>query len=289
MALGNRREAKGRRRWTALVLSMLLLGYARASGEAHHGFGDYDPAAIVTVTGTVVRFANENPHASVVLRVEGEEWFCLLPSADGLVRRAIAPATFAIGSRVTLKGYRHKTERLHMRPEWLIRDGVEQSLRDARPPLPGETTEDWVMLGTKLHGGFGSYIALGVHIGLDAREQLRAEPRTLDVTVLNGPNAPCACIADGLQLSTGATPGRGALTVLPGTTGADVFAEVTVTVRASGRRLRYTVPAEARELLDQWNKIPAAERLAALRTVPATELYDRAELPAGVPEQRGRR
>jgi len=248
-----------------------------ATGVAHHGFGDYDPSKLVSLTGTVVRFANENPHASVVIRVDGEEWFCLLPSADGLVRRAIAPATFAPGSRVALKGYLHRKEPRHMRPEWLVTNGVEQSLRDARPPLPGESAEDWVLLGTKLHGGFGSYIALGVHIGLDARERLGAPPRSYDVTLQNGKAAPCACLADGLQLSTGATPGRGSLRVVSDIAAGDVFAIVTVRERTSGRTLTYTVPGEARELLDQWNKIPAAERLPALRTVPSSELFERVE------------
>lgn len=274
---GRRGQAGARAALVFLMLCGAVVGIT-----AHHGFGDYDPASLVTLTGSVVRFANENPHASVVIRVEGEEWFCLLPSADGLVRRAIAPATFAPGVRVTLKGYRHRREPRHMRPEWLVTNGVEQSLRDARPPLPGESAEDWVLLGTKLHGGFGSYIALGVHIGLDARERLGAPPRSYDVTLQNGKAAPCACLADGLQLSTGATPGRGSLHVLPGLAAGDVFAVVTIRERTSGRTLTYTVPGEARELLDEWNKIPAAERLPALRTVPSSELYERVE--RGQPE-----
>lgn len=266
--------------WLVLArgaLMLLLLCVAGVRAHAHHGFGDYDPSKLVTLAGTVVRFANENPHASVVIRVEGDEWFCLLPSADGLARRAIAPATFAPGARVALKGYLHRKEPRHMRPEWLVTDGVEQSLRDARPPLPGESAEDWVLLGTKLHGGFGSYIALGVHIGLDARERLGAPPRSFDVTLQNGKAAPCACLADGLQLSTGATPGRGSLQVLSGLAAGDVFAVVTIKERTSGRTLTYTVPGEARELLDQWNAIPPAERLPALRTVPSSELFERVE------------
>lgn len=158
-----------------------------------------------------------------------------------------------------------------------IASGIEQSPRETRPPLLGETAEDWVLLGTKLHGGFGSYIALGVHIGLDARERLGAPPRSYDVTLQNGKAAPCACLADGLQLSTGATPGRGSLRVVSDIAAGDVFAIVTVRERTSGRTLTYTVPGEARELLDQWNKIPAAERLPALRTVPSSQLFERVE------------
>jgi formylmethanofuran dehydrogenase subunit E len=165
-----------------------------------------------------------------------------------------------------------------MRPEWVIEGSVERSLRDARGPLPGETDEDWVTLGTKPHGGFGSYVALGVYIGLDAREQLGAKPRQLEVSFANAANAPCPCLADGLQLATGATVGRGSLTMAsePAPTGA--FGVVTVTDPTSRRTLRYTIPDEAREMLDNWNKLPAHERLPALRTVPADELFQRVEI-----------
>lgn len=147
----------------------------------------------------------------------------------------------------------------------------------SRPPLPGEAADDWVALGTRLHGGFGSYIALGVHIGLDARQHLAAALRALDVTVQIGPDAPCPCIADGLQLSTGATPGRGSLRVLSGRAADSAFAVVTVTDRASGRVLEYTIPASARARLDAWNALAPAERLPVLRTVPAATLFTRVE------------
>ncbi len=52
--------------------------------------------------------------------------------------------------------------------------------------LPGaalaNTPEQWIELGRQVHGGFGFYIALGIRIGLDARERLNAEPRELAVT-----------------------------------------------------------------------------------------------------------
>lgn len=162
---------------------------------------------------------------------------------------------------------------------WGFTSPAAQSADGTRPPLAGEAAEDWVGLGAKLHGGFGSYIALGVHIGLDAREQLGAAPRTLEVTFVNGADAPCPCMADGLQLSTGATPGRGLLRVDSTSTPAGTFGIVTVTARESGRTLRYTIPATARALLDGWNKLPPEERLAALRTVPAATLFERTELP----------
>ena len=45
-----------------------------------------------------------------------------------------------------------------------------------------ETPEEWIVLGARVHGGFGSFIPLGIKIGLDAVERLKAQPRELAVT-----------------------------------------------------------------------------------------------------------
>src|SRR3974390_1979146 len=45
-----------------------------------------------------------------------------------------------------------------------------------------ETADEWIALGTRVHGGFGAFIPLGIRIGLDAMERLNAHPRELAVT-----------------------------------------------------------------------------------------------------------
>ena len=44
-----------------------------------------------------------------------------------------------------------------------------------------ETPEEWVALGTRVHGFFGGFIPAGIRIGLDAKERLKAEPRALSI------------------------------------------------------------------------------------------------------------
>lgn len=44
-----------------------------------------------------------------------------------------------------------------------------------------ETPEEWIRLGGRVHGGFGSYIALGIRIGLDAMKRLDTQQRVLKV------------------------------------------------------------------------------------------------------------
>ena len=44
-----------------------------------------------------------------------------------------------------------------------------------------ETPEEWIALGARVHGAFGSFIPLGIKIGLDAVNRLKAKPRELTV------------------------------------------------------------------------------------------------------------
>lgn len=137
---------------------------------------------------------------------------------------------------------------------------------------------DWVALGTQLHGGFGSYVALGVHIGLDALRELGAERRAVQVTFINGALAPCPCVADGLIIATGATPGRGSFVVLADMAAAGAFAVVRVHDPKSARTLSYVVPDALRSQLDAWNQLPATERLNAVASAPRSQLFRREEI-----------
>lgn len=65
----------------------------------------------------------------------------------------------------------------------LLNDHQQLALQQSRS---SETPDQWVELGRRVHGGFGSYIALGIRIGLDAMQRLNATPRTLDVTYYSG-------------------------------------------------------------------------------------------------------
>lgn len=138
--------------------------------------------------------------------------------------------------------------------------------------------DDWVALGTRLHGGFGSYIALGVHVGLDALRELGAERRGVEVTFASGSNAPCPCMADGLILATGATPGRGSFVVSSEKAAAGAFAVVQVRHLKTGRTLRYVIPDALRTQLDAWNQLPPAARLGAVATAPAGQVFTRTEI-----------
>jgi hypothetical protein len=47
-------------------------------------------------------------------------------------------------------------------------------------------TEQWVALLTRVHGGLGAFLPVGIRIGEDAMKRLNAKPRELDVTFYQG-------------------------------------------------------------------------------------------------------
>ena len=64
--------------------------------------------------------------------------------------------------------------------------------------------------GIKFHGHLGPYLVLGLLAGELALKKLRAKKYfDLEVKVWGANNKPKSCLIDGLQLSTGATYGKG--------------------------------------------------------------------------------
>jgi formylmethanofuran dehydrogenase subunit E len=116
-----------------------------------------------------------------------------------------------------------------------------------------ETPDEWVALGTRVHGGFGSFIPVGIRIGTDAMERLKAQPRELSVVYSSGEGVPCPCSADGVMLAVSASPGQGSLQVTAEKSSPGTFAVVVIRPRKGGDGLRYTVPMSVMPKLGQIN------------------------------------
>ena len=121
-------------------------------------------------------------------------------------------------------------------------------------PVWGETPDEWIALGARVHGAFGAFIPLGIKIGLDASERLKSQPRELSVTYYDSDKSPCACFADGIAIATYASVGQRSLTIAPEKAPGDALAVVIIRPRKGGAGLKYTIPASDLARLGPMNK-----------------------------------
>jgi formylmethanofuran dehydrogenase subunit E len=121
-------------------------------------------------------------------------------------------------------------------------------------PARAETPDEWIALGTRVHGGFGAFIPLGIRIGLDAVARLGAKPRELAVVYHDSAKSPCACFADGIAIATTASVGQRTLTIAPEPAPEGAIAVAVIRPRAGGAGFRYTIPVAALARLGAMNK-----------------------------------
>ena len=131
-----------------------------------------------------------------------------------------------------------------------------------------ETPEEWVKLLSRVHGGFGSFLPVGIRIGEDAMKRLDAKPRELSVVFYQGDGVPCPCPIDGVMLAIGASPGQGTAQVAVEKSPPGTFAVVVIRPRKGGEGLRYTVPMSQMPKLGQINAT-MSDPLARYRAVMA--------------------
>ena len=149
----------------------------------------------------------------------------------------------------------------------------------AAPSARAETPEEWIKLGTRIHGGFGPLIPIGIRIGLDSLTRLKAEPRTVAVTYYSGEKAPCPCIADGVMISTQASPGQGTLQVMAEKAPPGVLASIVVRERKGSAAVRYTVKDEWLPKIVEW--IRTLDPMGRYQAVMAADgLFEVSPVPA---------
>lgn len=124
----------------------------------------------------------------------------------------------------------------------------------ALPASAQQTPDEWITLGRRVHGGFGTFIPAGIRIGQDAMKRLEAGPRDLTVTYYDSDKAPCACVSDGIMIATTASPGQRSLTISPQKAPEGMMAMAVIRHKRTGKAFRYTVPEKWLLQLAQWNK-----------------------------------
>jgi formylmethanofuran dehydrogenase subunit E len=124
----------------------------------------------------------------------------------------------------------------------------------ASAPALSENPEEWVKLGARVHGGFGSFLPVGIRVGLDALDRLGAKPRDVAVVYYDSDKAPCACVADGVAIATMASVGQRTLRVATEKAPAGQMAVIVVRHKKSGKTLRYSIAETWLPKLIEMNK-----------------------------------
>jgi formylmethanofuran dehydrogenase subunit E len=124
----------------------------------------------------------------------------------------------------------------------------------AASPGSSETKEEWIALGSRVHGAFGAFIPLGIKIGLDAMNHFNAKPRELAVVYYDSDKSPCACFADGVAIATYASTGQRTLKIAQEKAPDGALAVIVIRRREGGEGMKYTIPVSALPRLGAMNK-----------------------------------
>jgi hypothetical protein len=110
---------------------VLFAVFAALAGPAvaHHGWGSYDAAHPVTVTGPIQTSKFENPHATVVIKGTDKVWTVTLAPTFRMSNRGVTADMIATGKTVTAFGYPSTVEKDEMRAERITVDGKIYEMR----------------------------------------------------------------------------------------------------------------------------------------------------------------
>ncbi len=110
---------------------VLFAIFAALAGPAaaHHGWGSYDAAHPVTVTGPIQTSKYENPHATIQVKGTDKVWTVTLAPTPRMTNRGALPELIAVGKTVTVFGYPSTVEKDEMRAERITTGGKTYELR----------------------------------------------------------------------------------------------------------------------------------------------------------------
>ncbi len=111
--------------------TLLLLAAIALAGPAaaHHGWGSYDAAKPVTVTGPILTSKYENPHATLTVRGADKQWTVTLAPTSRMTSRGAILQIVAVGKTVAAFGYPSTAEKDEMRAERITVDGKTYEMR----------------------------------------------------------------------------------------------------------------------------------------------------------------
>ena len=105
------------------------LTFLAAPALAHHGWGSYDAAHPVTVTGPILTSKFENPHATLTVRGSDKTWTVTLAPTSRMSSRGATDKIVAVGNTISAYGYPSTVQMDEMRAERITVDGKTYEMR----------------------------------------------------------------------------------------------------------------------------------------------------------------
>lgn len=115
-------------RSTAIV-GVLALSAGVGPTLAHHGWGSYDSATVMSIEAPIVEARYQYPHSAVVLEHQGARWEIVLAPPSRMDRRGIPDGELQPGLTVTVEGYPSTAHPHEMRAERITLNGRTVELR----------------------------------------------------------------------------------------------------------------------------------------------------------------
>ena len=113
----------------SLAASVAALAAVPPAANAHHGWGSYDAATVLTLDGTVDVVNTDNPHAELRLKVKDKVWVVTLSPPFRMANRGKPITDIKVGDRVIAVGYPNRANPGEIRAERITHNGVTVELR----------------------------------------------------------------------------------------------------------------------------------------------------------------
>lgn len=113
---------------TPVIIAAAIAALA-GPAVAHHGWGSYDAAKPVTVSGPILTSKYENPHVTLTVRASDKVWTVTLAPTSRMVSRGALAQLVAVGKTISAFGYPSTAHPDEMRAERITVDGKTVEMR----------------------------------------------------------------------------------------------------------------------------------------------------------------
>lgn len=111
------------------AIAAIAVAVVGGGAAAHHGWGSYDAAKPITVTGPILTLKYENPHATITVKASDKVWTVTLAPTSRMINRGASKDMVAVGKTVSAYGYASTVEKDEMRAERITVDGKTVEMR----------------------------------------------------------------------------------------------------------------------------------------------------------------